>query len=213
MKLTFRTRLYAGFALVIAVFLCVIGITVTKIEHARADVSAIREEAQKLQLANQWLANIRQNSARSLAVARSPGQRHVGVFQRRRWQPSVTVDTTKTQKAFLGGCHTARSQSAGWQGGRSSHGVAGSSGRHQQTQGRGRRCRCCANGGQPIGAADRAVHCRHAGLGQWAIDRGRSAENPRGRRIRTALQVDRSDDTCWRSWRPFSCPGALAVLW
>jgi hypothetical protein len=74
MKLTFRARLYAGFALVIAVFLCVIGITVTKIEHARADVSAMRDEALMLQLANQWLANIRQNSARSLAVARSPGK-------------------------------------------------------------------------------------------------------------------------------------------
>jgi methyl-accepting chemotaxis protein len=99
MKLTFRARLYAGFALVIAVFLCVIGITVTKIEHARADVSAIREEAQKLQLANQWLANIRQNSARSLAVARSPGKDMLVFFKEP--MAAVTVDTTKTQKAFL----------------------------------------------------------------------------------------------------------------
>ncbi|MBY0465391.1 MAG: methyl-accepting chemotaxis protein, partial [Burkholderiales bacterium] len=99
MKLTFRTRLYAGFALVIAVFLCVIGITVTKIEHARKDVGAIKEEALKLQLANQWLANIRQNSARSLAVARSPGKDMLVFFKEP--MAAVSADTTKTQKAFL----------------------------------------------------------------------------------------------------------------
>jgi hypothetical protein len=181
MKLTFRARLYAGFSLVVAIFLCVIGITVWQVEQVKTDTRDMKNEALMLDLANQWLADVRQNSARSLAVARSPGKDMFLFFKDA--MAAVSAGTTKTQKAFLEAVDTARSQSAGWQGGRSSHGVAGSSGRHQQTQGRGRRCRCCANGGQPIGAADRAVHCRHAGLGQWAIGRGRSAENPRGRRF------------------------------
>jgi len=34
----------------------------------------MQNEALMLNLANQWLADVRQNSARSLAVARSPGK-------------------------------------------------------------------------------------------------------------------------------------------
>ena len=99
MHFTFRARLYAGFALVIAVFLCVIGITVSKIEHAREDVRSLEAETKQLNRVAEWLANIRQNSARSLAVARSPGKDMFLFFKEP--MAAVTADTTKTQKAFL----------------------------------------------------------------------------------------------------------------
>jgi len=99
MRLTFRARLYAGFTLVVAIFLCVIGITFWQIEQVKADTQAMKNEAQMLDLANQWLADVRQNSARSLAVARSPGKDMFLFFKDA--MASVSAGTTKTQKAFL----------------------------------------------------------------------------------------------------------------
>ena len=99
MKLTFRARLYAGFSLVVAIFLCVIGITVWQVEQVKTDTRDMKNEALMLDLANQWLADVRQNSARSLAVARSPGKDMFLFFKDA--MAAVTVGTTKTQKAFL----------------------------------------------------------------------------------------------------------------
>ena len=99
MKLTFRTRLYAGFSLVVAIFLCVIGITVWQVEQVKTDTRDMKNEALMLDLANQWLADVRQNSARSLAVARSPGKDMFLFFKDA--MAAVSAGTTKTQKAFL----------------------------------------------------------------------------------------------------------------
>ena len=49
MKLTFRARLYAGFSLVAAIFLCVIGITVWQVEQVKADTQAMKNEALMLE--------------------------------------------------------------------------------------------------------------------------------------------------------------------
>ena len=99
MKLTFRARLYAGFSLVVAIFLCVIGITVWQVEQVKTDTRDMKNEALMLDLANQWLADVRQNSARSLAVARSPGKDMFLFFKDA--MAAVSAGTTKTQKAFL----------------------------------------------------------------------------------------------------------------
>ena len=45
MKLTFRARLYAGFSLVVAIFLCVIGITTWQVEQVKADTRDMKNEA------------------------------------------------------------------------------------------------------------------------------------------------------------------------
>ncbi len=99
MKLTFRARLYAGFSLVVAIFLCVIGITTWQVEQVKVDTRDMKNEALMLDLANQWLADVRQNSARSLAVARSPGKDMYLFFKDA--MAAVSAGTTKTQKAFL----------------------------------------------------------------------------------------------------------------
>ncbi len=99
MKLTFRARLYAGFSLVVAIFLCVIGITVWQVEQVKTVTRDMQNEALMLNLANQWLADVRQNSARSLAVARSPGKDMFLFFKDA--MTAVSAGTTKTQKAFL----------------------------------------------------------------------------------------------------------------
>jgi methyl-accepting chemotaxis protein len=56
-------------------------------------------EAQQLSLAERWHANVRQNSARSIAVARSPWARHVRVLQGS--DGGRSRETTETQKQYL----------------------------------------------------------------------------------------------------------------
>jgi len=59
----------------------------------------MRVKASKLELASEWQAHIRQNSARSLAVAVSPGTEVLEFFRAAMAQTSR--DTTATQTEFL----------------------------------------------------------------------------------------------------------------
>jgi methyl-accepting chemotaxis protein len=99
MTLLLRTRLNLGFAAVVALFMVVIAATVWQVETVRATTSAMKREAELLGLASQWRADVRQNSARSLAVAHTAGKEMFEFFKDSMAQTSR--ETTETQQAFL----------------------------------------------------------------------------------------------------------------
>ncbi len=99
MNLLLRTRLVLGFAAVVMLFMVAIAATVWQVETVRDTTAAMKREAGLLALASQWRADVRQNSARSLAVAHTPGKELFGFFKDAMAQTSR--DTSATQKAFL----------------------------------------------------------------------------------------------------------------
>ena len=99
MNLNLRTRLFLGYAAVVAIFMTVIAATVWQVEIVRDTTAAMEREAELSVLAGQWQADVRQNSARSLAVAHTPGKDLFAFFK----EPMAATSrgTTATQKAFL----------------------------------------------------------------------------------------------------------------
>jgi methyl-accepting chemotaxis protein len=98
-SISLRTRLYLGYALVVLLFMAVIGITAWKVERVRDTTAAMQREAESQALASQWLADVRQNSARSLAVAHTPGKDLFAFFKDS--MAATSRSTTETQKTFL----------------------------------------------------------------------------------------------------------------
>ncbi|BAO81696.1 methyl-accepting chemotaxis protein [Serpentinimonas raichei] len=96
---TVRRRLNGAFAGILLIFAVVLAATVWKAELVRDLSQQMRVKASKLELASEWLAHIRQNSARSLAVAVSPGTEVLEFFRAAMAQTSR--DTTATQTEFL----------------------------------------------------------------------------------------------------------------
>ncbi|MFP8836316.1 HAMP domain-containing protein, partial [Hydrogenophaga sp. XSHU_21] len=92
-------RLGASFAALLLIFTVVLAITVWKVEVVRALSEQSRTEVRKLELADKWLADVRQNSARSLAVAMSTGGDMLNFF--RDAMAATSRGTTETQKTFL----------------------------------------------------------------------------------------------------------------
>ncbi len=99
MTLSLRTRLSLGYAAVVAIFMAVIGITALKVEAVRETTAAMKRESELSVLASQWLADVRQNSARSLAVAHTPGKELFDFFKES--MAATSRGTSATQKAFL----------------------------------------------------------------------------------------------------------------
>jgi methyl-accepting chemotaxis protein len=99
MDLSLRQRLSFGYALVVAIFLIVIAITAWKVERVRDLTAAMKREAELTTLASTWMADVRQNSARSLAVAHAPGKDMLEFFGEQ--MAATSRATTATQKAFL----------------------------------------------------------------------------------------------------------------
>ncbi len=89
----------AGYASVLLVFTGVLAITVWKVEAVRDLSEQTTLEAKKLELADKWLADVRQNSARSLAVAMSQGSDMLNFFKDA--MAATSRGTTETQKTFL----------------------------------------------------------------------------------------------------------------
>ena len=99
MNLLLRTRLHLGFGAVVALFMVVVVATVWQAEAVHANTRAMNREAGLLALASQWRADVRQNSARSLAVTHTPGKELFEFFKESMTQTSR--ETSATQKAFL----------------------------------------------------------------------------------------------------------------
>ena len=98
-NMSISTRLKLGFAAITAAYLILAAIAVWRIELVSVATQQVNTETKLLQLAGKWLADVRQNSARSLAVAYSDGPVILDFFKEA--MAATTVDTTQTQKSFL----------------------------------------------------------------------------------------------------------------
>ncbi|WP_296448676.1 methyl-accepting chemotaxis protein, partial [Rhodoferax sp. UBA5149] len=98
-NLKISTRLNLGFAMIIAVFLLLAGVTAWRVEMASEATTRMERSAELLQLAGNWQGDVRQNSARSLAVGYSEGGAMLDFFKEA--MAATSRGTTETQKAFL----------------------------------------------------------------------------------------------------------------
>ena len=93
------TRIYLGFLVTIAIFMLLIGVTAWRVQKAFEATARMERSTELLQLAGKWQGDVRQNSARSLAVAYASGEDMLNFFKE-----SIVVttrETTETQKAFF----------------------------------------------------------------------------------------------------------------
>jgi methyl-accepting chemotaxis protein len=97
--LSISNRLKLGFSAITVAFLVLAALTVWRIEQASDAVNQINIETKLLQLAGKWQADVRQNSARSLAVVYSDGPALLDFFKDA--MAATTSDTSQTQKTFL----------------------------------------------------------------------------------------------------------------
>ncbi|ABD68734.1 methyl-accepting chemotaxis sensory transducer [Rhodoferax ferrireducens T118] len=98
-NLKISTRLALGFAVIIAVFLLLAGVTAWRVNMVSEASTRMERSAELLQLAGNWQGDVRQNSARSLAVGYSEGGTMLDFFKEA--MAATTRGTTETQKAFL----------------------------------------------------------------------------------------------------------------
>lgn len=92
-------RLAWAFALVVGIFVAVLLTEAYNAKQVEQATQRMTREAELLKLADQWLADVRQNSARSLAVAQSSGGDMLAFFKDD--MAATSRSTTQTQKAFL----------------------------------------------------------------------------------------------------------------
>src|SRR5450830_1822276 len=98
-NLKISTRLTLGFSVIIAVFLLLAGVTAWRVNMASEATTRMERSAELLQLAGNWQGDVRQNSARSLAVGYSEGGAMLDFFKDA--MAATSRGTTETQKAFL----------------------------------------------------------------------------------------------------------------
>ena len=93
------TRLNLGFAVIMVVFLLLAAVTAWRIEKVSDASARMEQQVELLALAGLWQGDVRQNSARSLAVGYSEGSAMLDFFKEA--MVNTTKGTTETQKAFL----------------------------------------------------------------------------------------------------------------
>lgn len=98
-NLKISTRLKLGFSAVIALFLFTAAATVWQLERAHDATLRMERSSELLQLAGFWQGDVRQNSARSLAVGFSENAAMLDFFKEA--MTNTSKQTTATQKAFL----------------------------------------------------------------------------------------------------------------
>jgi methyl-accepting chemotaxis protein len=98
-QLKISTRLSLGFAAITLSFLVLSAFAVWRIQQVSLASKQMETGTQLLGLAEKWHADVRQNSARSLAAAYSPGSAIFEFFKAD--MAATSADTTVTQKAFL----------------------------------------------------------------------------------------------------------------
>jgi len=98
-NMSIAARLGWGFTSVVVVFLVVLGLTLLEVSRLRDHTHRIEVETELLKLAGDWLGDVRQNSARSLAVAQADGKTLLEFF--REDMAATSRGTTATQKRFL----------------------------------------------------------------------------------------------------------------
>ncbi|NMM13357.1 MAG: HAMP domain-containing protein [Rhodoferax sp.] len=98
-NLKISTRLNLGFAVIIAVFLLLTGVTAWRVEMVSEATTRMARSADLLQLAGSWQGDVRQNSARSLAVGYSEGGTMLDFFKES--MAATSRGTNEIQKTFL----------------------------------------------------------------------------------------------------------------
>jgi len=98
-QLKISTRLALGFAGITLAFLMLSGFAVWRMQQVSQATSRMEAQTQMLDLAERWQANVRQNSARSVAIAYSPGTAVFDLFKTDLL--ATTANTSETQKKFL----------------------------------------------------------------------------------------------------------------
>ena len=98
-NLKISTRLQLGFGTVIVLFLLFAGVTAWRIQQVSQASERMVLSAELLLLAGQWQGDVRQNSARSLAVGYSEGGAMLDFFKES--MAATSRSTTETQKTFL----------------------------------------------------------------------------------------------------------------
>ncbi len=97
--LKISSKLNLGFALIIFIFLIMSGITAWRIEKVSEATNRMERAAELLKIASAWQGDVRQNSARSLAVVYSEGNAVLDLFKDS--MASTSRATDEKQKAFL----------------------------------------------------------------------------------------------------------------
>ena len=98
-QLKISTRLSLGFAAITLAFLVLSTFTAWRIHQVSLASAQMETGTELLGLAENWHADVRQNSARSLAVAYSPGPALFEFFKAD--MAATSADTSLTQKKFL----------------------------------------------------------------------------------------------------------------
>ena len=98
-NLKISTRLNLGFSLIFGLFFLLAGMTAWRLEMVSEATHRMTRSTELLQLASLWQAHVRQNSARSLAVAVADGNGVLAFFKDA--MAATTQAATETQKAFL----------------------------------------------------------------------------------------------------------------
>jgi methyl-accepting chemotaxis protein len=98
-QLKISTRISLGFALITLAFIALALISALRIEQVSKASERMEAETELLSLANRWQADVRQNSARSLAVAYAEGTSMLDFFKEA--MAATSANTTETQKSFL----------------------------------------------------------------------------------------------------------------
>ena len=101
-------RLRLGFFVITAAFLSLAAFSAWRIELAARLSARMEAENSLMQLAETWKGNIRQNSARSLAVAYGEGTALLELFKAP--MAEVTVDTNAVQKRYVETVQDAQSK-------------------------------------------------------------------------------------------------------
>ncbi|MBB1076966.1 HAMP domain-containing protein [Rhodoferax sp. 4810] len=97
--LKISTRLSLGFGVITLAFLVLSSFAAWRIQQVSTATQRMEVQTQLLDLANKWQGDVRQNSARSLAAAYSPGSAMFEFFKAD--MAATSVGTTATQKKFL----------------------------------------------------------------------------------------------------------------
>ncbi|MFA9273994.1 MAG: methyl-accepting chemotaxis protein [Candidatus Aquirickettsiella gammari] len=98
-NLKISTKLNLGFTVIIVIFLALASFTAWRVEKVSDATEQMHRSAELLKLAGAWQGDVRQNSARSLAVAYSEGNALLDFFKES--MIATTQSTNVTQKAFL----------------------------------------------------------------------------------------------------------------
>ncbi|MCW2313871.1 methyl-accepting chemotaxis protein [Rhodoferax antarcticus] len=97
--LKISTRLFLGFGVITLAFLVLSAVTAWRMQQVSQATAQMETEMVLLDLAEKWQADVRQNSARSLAAAYSPGPAMFEFFKAD--MAATSAQTTVTQKKFL----------------------------------------------------------------------------------------------------------------